>query len=230
MTLKVIGSGLGRTGTLSLKLALEHLGFGPCYHMTEMMANVRRNLPLWIDAVRGRPDWASILDGYSSAVDHPTAFYWKELLAQWPEAKIIHTTRDPDGWFDSVHSTIYSPAHRAGAGPDAGPIGEFVDGTIYSHYGAGIDDRAYMTARFRAWDADVQASAPAGRLLVFRAQDGWEPLCAFLGVPVPAIPYPRVNSKEEMNAANRPSEAPSPEGMEAFARGYIAAARSKAFG
>lgn len=228
MALKVIGAGLGRTGTLSLKLALEHLGFGPCYHMSEVLAGVRRNLPLWLEAGRGRPDWDAIFGGFASTTDYPGCTYWRELAAYYPDAKVVLSTRDPNSWFDSVSNTIFHPDHLAafiGAEMD-----EFSRGIIVDVFGDRIGDRAFMTDYFRRWEAEVTAALPAERLLVHRSKDGWEPLCAFLGVPVPAEPYPRVNSTEDMNATERPTEPPSAEMLEGFARAYINDAKTRAFG
>lgn len=233
MALSIIGAGLGRTGTLSLKLALEHLGLGPCYHMTEVMANGRRALPLWLEAVRGRPDWDAVFAGFAATTDYPACSFWRELAGYYPEAKVILTTRDADDWFDSVSRTIFSPEHRAGfEGGETNPLAEFFTGTVFAPFGDRTGDRAFMTAWFRAWEADVIATLPPGRLLVQRPGDGWEPLCAFLGVPVPMAPYPRVNSSDDMiaAAAERPSEPPPPEIMERHMRGYLEGMREKAFG
>jgi len=108
MALKVIGAGLGRTATFSMKFALEHLGFGACYHMSEVMAGARKNVPLWLDVINGKPDWDAIFEGYQSTSDYPACSYWKELAEYYPEAKLVLTVRDPDNWFDSVTSTIFS--------------------------------------------------------------------------------------------------------------------------
>ena len=96
MALEVIGAGLGRTGTLSLKLALEHIGLGKCYHMSEMIAHLRTHLPLWVAAAKGQPQWDAIFDGYRSSTDYPGCMFWRELVAKYPDAKVILTTRDPD--------------------------------------------------------------------------------------------------------------------------------------
>ncbi len=108
MPLKVIGAGLGRTATFSLKFGLEHLGFGPCYHMTEVFAGARRNIPLWLDVIAGKPDWDSVFDGYQSTTDYPAASYWRELADYYPDAKVVLTVRDANNWFDSVTETIFS--------------------------------------------------------------------------------------------------------------------------
>ncbi len=106
MALAVIGAGLGRTATFSLKFALEHLGLGPCYHMSEVFAGSRRNVPLWLDAIDGQPDWDAIFAGFRSTTDYPACNYWRELAAHYPDAKVVLTVRDPDSWFDSVSETI----------------------------------------------------------------------------------------------------------------------------
>jgi hypothetical protein len=197
MTLKVIGAGLGRTGTMSLKFALEHIGFGPCYHMIEFMAHIPEHLPKWQGVIEGRPDWDAVFEGYASSVDYPGCTYWRELVAKWPEAKVILTLRDPDSWFESAHETVLSSRMRNMLART--PIDAFMEATVNRDFGERIDDRAFMTDYFRRWNEAVIAEVPADKLLVFQAKDGWEPLCEFLGVPVPPEPYPRVNRRESMN-------------------------------
>ena len=231
MALKVIGAGLGRTGTLSLKLALEHLGFGPCYHMMEIMSAARERLPQWVSVVRGSPDWDAIFEGFQSTVDYPTCYFWRELADHYPGAKVVLSTRDAEGWFTSVNKTIMSPGSVESM--RAGPFAEFMNGTVLKDFGDKVHDRAFMEDYFRKWDASVIDGLPTERLLVHRPGDGWAPLCAFLGVPVPDAPYPRVNSSEDMlarntNVAERLTA--TPEQSEAFARDYIEAMRTKAFG
>lgn len=232
MALKVIGAGLGRTGTLSLKLALEHIGFAPCYHMTEMLAAARRNVPLWIAAGRGQPDWDTIFAGYQSSTDYPGCVYWRELIVKYPQAKVILTTRDPDKWFDSVSETIFSRPHRARFENDPA-MAEFFAVNVFSGIEDKLDDRAAMTAFFREWNQAVIDTVPDERLLVYAPGDGWEPLCEFLGVPVPPEPYPRVNSREEMTERTGELDAgagpPSPEIVEAMVREYLAELKIKAF-
>jgi hypothetical protein len=232
MTLKVIGAGLGRTGTLSLKLALEHIGFGRCYHMSEMLAQMRTHLPLWLEAARGYPNWGAIFAGYLSTCDYPACTYWRELAATYPEAKIVLTTRDPDSWFDSVSATIFSRDHRGHF--EGNPLmAEFFERTVFNEVGPLLGDRAAMTAYFDRWNQAVIDEVPPGRLLVYQARDGWEPLCAFLGVPVPAESYPRVNSREEMTERtgeiDMDAGPPPPEALEAMIRGYLNELRAKAF-
>jgi len=231
MALKVIGAGLGRTATFSLKFALEHLGFGPCYHMSEVFAGARRNVPLWLDVTAGKPDWDAVFDGFHSTTDYPACSYWRELSAYWPEAKVVLTVRDPDSWFDSVSETIFSEAMQ---GSLAGsPVEAMMEGVIFDHFGGGdIRDRAFMTEWFVRWNQEVVDTLPGERLLVFSPKQGWEPLCAFLGVPVPDIPFPRVNSRDEISHRSEEQGGlpADPETGERFARAYIDELKAKAFG
>ena len=196
MGLKVIGSGLGRTGTLSTKLALEQLGFAPCHHMVEVFMSPTQ-VQLWIDAGNGNPDWDAIFGPYQAMVDHPGCAYWRELAAHYPDAKVLHTVRDPDKWFDSTQATIFSP--DSPRPPEGTPMRTFFD-QLFAFYGGDMHDRAFMTDFFRRHTGRVIASVPPERLLVFDVKDGWDPLCGFLGVDVPVTPYPRENSTEQFQA------------------------------
>lgn len=229
MALKVIGAGLGRTGTLSLKLALEHLGFGPCYHMLEIMSDPEKRLPQWIGVVRSTPDWDAIFASFASTVDYPACTYWRELAAHYPDAKVILSTRDADGWFDSVHKTIMSPENVARFRQS--PMAEFMEGAVLRDFGEQINEREFMTDYFRNWEATVIAALPPERLLVHRSADGWGPLCRFLEVAVPDAPYPRVNTSEDMAGMGMSKKAAgSPEQATDGARGYMEAMRTRAFG
>jgi hypothetical protein len=233
VTLKVIGAGLGRTGTMSLKFALEHIGFGPCYHMIEFMSHIPEHLPRWLEAIEGGADWDAVFDGYASTVDYPGCTYWRELVAKWPEAKVILSVRDPDSWFESANETVLSPRMQAMLA--ASPISPFMDATVHKDFGDRINDHAFMTGYFRRWNEDVIASVPADKLLVFQAKDGWAPLCEFLGVPVPTEPYPRVNSRVDINerftrqTQQLQSAPPSPEQMAAMGRARLEQMREMAF-
>ncbi len=202
MTLKVVGSGLGRTGTKSLQSALNILGLGPCHHMVEVFAHPESRA-LWIDAAAGRPDWDAIFAGYQSVVDYPGARYWREIATHYPHAKVLHSVRDPDQWFESTQATIFAPD-----GPTAspGPFSEFF-ATILGDFGDRLHDRAFMTDHFRRHTEAVMAAIPSERLLVYRVGEGWAPLCAFLGVPVPDAPFPSENSRAEFIAR---AKSPSP--------------------
>ena len=194
MALKIVGSGLGRTGTKSMQTALNMLGVGPCHHMVEVFMHPE-SMALWVEASRGKDVWDEIFKDYQSAVDFPTAAYWREVAAKYPDAKVLHTTRDPDQWFESATSTILSPQSPAVTGTATGLQAEFFESFtrgLRPHLG----DRAWMTDYFRRHDEEVKAAFPAERLLVYHVGSGWEPLCKFLGVPVPDAPYPSENSRE----------------------------------
>lgn len=195
VALKVIGSGLGRTGTLSTKLALEQLGFAPCHHMVEVFLHPE-SLPLWIAAQQGQGGWEAIFADYQAMVDHPGCAHWRELMDVYPDAKVLHTVRDPDKWFDSTQATIFNPARPS---PPDGPLKTFMD-QLHGWYGGDIHDRAFMTDFFRRHTEAVISGVPKDRLLVFEVAQGWAPLCAFLGVPIPDTPYPRENSTQEFQA------------------------------
>jgi hypothetical protein len=230
MTLKVIGAGLGRTGTMSLKFAIEHIGFGPCYHMIDVWASMPESLRLWEAAARGEADWGAILSGYAATVDYPGCTFWRELVAKYPDAKVILSRRDPDSWFDSVNTTIFGPYSRQGIAAMGAQT--FFDGTVLADFDPSrMDDRAYMTDFFVRWNAAVIAEVPAERLLVFEARQGWQPLCEFLGVPIPEVPYPRVNSREDMlqRGFARPGPPPTMEIMREGARARMEAMREMAF-
>jgi len=210
MAMQVIGAGYGRTGTASLKLALEQLGFDPCYHMFEVIQNPAF-IEGWRRAAAREPDWDAIFEGYQAAVDFPAASFWRELADYYPDAKVILSTRSPESWFASVSETIFNPDLRTGSQTDPFPM--MVKETIFDRLGVDPADEAAMIDRFRRHEAEVKEAIPAERLLVFEAKQGWAPLCAFLGVPVPDTEYPRVNSREETRAlleALARGEAPPP--------------------
>ena len=197
MTLSVFSAGFGRTGTMSLKLALEQLGQGRCHHMIEVIESGAVQVPLWNDALAGNPDFGAIYDGYNSAVDWPSAAFWKELAAAYPDAKIILSTRSAESWYDSISQTILATVWAPEKWPaQAVDWFRMVTKVLERSFGE-AKDRDSLIAVFNAHEAAVKAAIPSERLLVHSAKDGWEPLCAFLGVPVPEGPYPRTNSKEE---------------------------------
>lgn len=198
MTLSVIGAGFGRTGTLSLKMALEQLGLGPCYHMVEVFKQPEA-AGWWLEAAMdpANADWARIYEGYRSTVDWPNATYYKELAAAYPEAKVILTERDPDAWFNSTQATIF--ADRAGTDPEAA-FPRMIGKVIFEMFDFRMHDRDHCISVYKAHNAEVRATIPADRLLVYHVADGWAPLCDFLGVPIPADAIPKVNSREEFGA------------------------------
>jgi hypothetical protein len=195
---KIIGTGVGRTGTYSLKKAITQLGLGPCHHMEEVMHHMPVQLPLWQAAVQGQPDWAAIYRGYESAVDWPTAGFFRELGTAYPDAKFILSVRSPESWAASFSETIY----KLSAARDQAPphMHAFLDMAIAvtakSGFPLGMDPPALAKA-FTAHNEAVKAALPAEKLLVFEAKQGWGPLCAFLGQPVPSEPFPQTNSRVE---------------------------------
>ena len=195
MGLQVIGAGLGRTGTHALKLALEMLGFAPCYHMVDVLAHpeAASRIGVWNAITAGEtPDWPAVFEGYSATVDWPACNYYRELLQIWPDARVILTVRtDAERWFESARATIL--VDRRTAPPF---IGRLIAGTL----GANPDDGAAAIAGYQRHNADVRAHVPPTQLLEFAPEDGWQPLCDFLGVPVPDAPYPFTNTTAEFQA------------------------------
>jgi hypothetical protein len=193
MTLKVIGAGFGRTGTLSLKLALEQLGFGPCYHMVEVIKNPQA-VGWWLDAANGKPDWDKIFSGYNACVDWPAATFYDALADFHPEAKVILTERDPEDWFRSTQATIFPNATP----PDTDiPFDQLFRKVIGRLFDQRMRDHDHVIEVFKAHNAEVRRRVPPDRLLVYEVAQGWEPLCRFLGVPVPTTPMPQTNSTED---------------------------------
>jgi hypothetical protein len=204
---KVIGLGLGRTGTASLKAALEELGYAPCYHMPDVI-NSSRRIGQWTAAAEGRAvDWDEIFGTCQATVYWPAAAFWREIVDHYPDAKVILTVRDPESWYESARSTIFRSALIAGT-----PLGRLLLGlstltnpklrrmrrmvrvAVWDRVFDGrFADRRHAIAVFERYIHEVRAYLPAERLLVYRVADGWAPLCAFLGVPVPPLPFPRAN-------------------------------------
>ena len=196
--MKVIGTGLGRTGTYSLRTALNELGLGPCFHMEEVLMNQPVQVPLWVAAARAAPDWETIFSGYQSAVDWPACRFFKELYAEYPDAKFVHTIRTPESWADSFTETIYTLL----SGPEAFPpemmpwldmSREIIEQTGFP---MGLD-RDRLMAGFLAHSDAVRLAIPRDQLLIYKVSDGWDPLCKFLKVPVPDTDFPRTNNRIE---------------------------------
>jgi hypothetical protein len=190
-TLQVIGAGFGRNGTATLRDALVRLGFGPCDHMRENFEHPER-FPLWEEALRrkdaGEPiDWRPLLGDYRATMDWPGAYFWRELTAAHPDARVILTVRDPGRWYDSIRATIFSlPAEQL-----SGVAREICFTRTFNDR---LSDQEHCLAVFARHNQAVQELIDPERLLVFEVKQGWEPLCAFLDVPVPEDePFPRVN-------------------------------------
>ena len=202
MALEVIGAGFGRTGTLSLKHALEQLGFVKCHHMLEVFENPGQAV-MFRDAGRGLAvDWNTVFRGYRAMVDWPGSFFWRELADFYPQAKVLLSVRDADEWYESAAATIFRAMKSMTAGatlpPDIAAQREMAFELIVRRtFGGSVEDRANCIRAYRDNIANVQATIAPERLLVFEAKQGWEPLCRFLGVPMPATEYPRVNGRDE---------------------------------
>ncbi|CAB1097530.1 unnamed protein product [Ectocarpus sp. CCAP 1310/34] len=210
-TLQVVCPNYGRTGTKSMKAALEILGFGPCYHMVSLVGSHLKNHPqasgaLWVDGFQGRGlDVNKILDGYKAVVDWPAASFYKEVLQSNPHAKVIMTVRDPDAWWNSMVASIHT------MNPVLGGWGIFFlevlksDVRLYKHMLGYIkthtmeEDEAKADYVRHNKEVLAHVGADKGReLLEFSVEQGWGPLCKFLDVPVPDVPFPNVDSREEL--------------------------------
>jgi hypothetical protein len=191
--MKVIGAGFGRTGTMSLKVALEKLGFGPCYHMIELFEHPE-HVERWEAAVRGEPvDWEELFHGYRSTVDWAGAAFYKELSERYAEAKVVLlTVRDPKGWYESARNTIFALQDVASSRAPR------MARDLASQKGfENLENREHTIEAFNRWNEEVKGFVPADRLLVYEAKEGWEPLCEFLGVEAPKDkPFPHLNDSD----------------------------------
>jgi len=208
MTLKLIGAGLGRTGTASLKIALEQIGYGPCYHMREVFPRPDAHV-FWRDAFAQslQPggvtlDYAKVFEGFVSTVDWPACHFWRDLAIRYPDAKVLLSLRDPESWWKSVQATIFNPIKRALAAPEVGSpaMVQMFKNLVAAAIGCDLDDKESVLAMFKRHNEAVITQVPKDRLLVFEALQGWEPLCRFLDVPVPGTPYPKTNTTEDFLA------------------------------
>jgi hypothetical protein len=198
MTIQVIGAGLGRTGTMSFKRAMDILGLGPCYHMYEVIENPQA-IAFWKRAGDGDlGDLAEVFNGYNSTCDWPSARWYREQAERWPDAKVVLTVRDPDAWFRSTQATIF--AERGGPNVNTDAFGDMIKSVVFKPLGDARHDRDKAVAFFERHNAEVKRVIPPERLLVYETADGWAPLCAFLGLPVPDEPFPKTNTTEEFVA------------------------------
>jgi hypothetical protein len=197
LVLQVIGSGFGRTGTKSTKTALECLGFGPCHHMLEVAVHPEQ-VPLWQAHARGESvDWNAVFKGYAAQVDWPGAHVWRELAVAFPQAKVIHTRRPEEVWFKSFAATVGKLGQNYREMRLMPHVRDMLDICFdmvgAQTFGGSLTDRDIAMAALRRREDEVRAAIPADRLLVFDVAEGWGPLCAFLGVPVPDRPFPHHN-------------------------------------
>jgi hypothetical protein len=219
---KVIGAGFGRTGTMSLKVALEELGFGPCYHMVEVFEHPE-HVDFWQSAWRGEPvDWDGFLGGYEATVDWPACTFYEELLQRHPDAKVLLSVRNPERWYESTRNTIYE-INKITAGSRLSHatfsfVGLFVPGVFkigrmgneiiwHGTFDGRFEEKHHAIEVFEQHNEEVRRRVPKERLLVYEVKEGWGPLCEFLGVEEPAKPFPRLNDAAEMRRRIRSVQA-----------------------
>jgi len=200
MALSVIGAGFGRTGTMSIKMALEQLGLGPCHHMEEVFADPAQ-LPNWLAAANGQQvDWDDVFIGYNSTVDWPSAHYWRDLADVYPKSKILLSVRSADRWWESFSGTIKKILEIRNTIPDEYPrsvIDMAYKIIAEQTFGGAMNDKAVVLSEYQKRIDDVKQAIPADRLLIFDVTEGWAPLCEFLNLPIPDGDFPRSNSRNE---------------------------------
>ncbi|AQZ67209.1 unnamed protein product [[Actinomadura] parvosata subsp. kistnae] len=217
MGLRVVGAGFPRTGTTSLRKALERLLGAPCYHMEELFARPG-DAAVWRDACAGTlPDWDGFLAGYAAGVDWPVSWFWRELSAAYPDALVLLSRREsPERWYESMDRTVLQGArHLMGGGPagERPPLlagsaeqADAMQDVIRALFGGAFGDpydRDRIVAAYERHLAEVRATVPAHRLLEWQPSEGWEPVCAALGVPVPDEPFPHENTTAQAQARIR---------------------------
>ncbi len=208
MSLRVVGAGVGRTGTHSLKIALEQLLGGRCHHMIEMFGNDAQ-IAGWTAAFNGAPtDWSALLDDYVAQVDWPGASYWPELSAANPDALVLLSVRDAESWYRSASDTIF--AHMGSTDDVLGPWLAAVRTMLGERFSNDFSDRDAMVAAYERHNAEVRASVPADRLLEWSAVEGWAPICERLDLPVPVEPFPLTNTTEQFRAMLAAQDGPGP--------------------
>jgi hypothetical protein len=197
--MKIIGAGYGRTGTVSLQQAFEHLGY-PCYHMQEVMkAYDRGHVGQWDTAITGgEVDWHALFDGYEATVDFPSCVFYQELMDAFPEALVVLSVRDPERWWKSYSKLLglvskatlfnFIPMFRKFSAMNVHLLNHVFDGSLGT-----LNKDDYIAQYLRHIEA-VKAAVPAERLLVYSVTEGWGPLCRFLGHPVPEIEFPHANA------------------------------------
>ncbi len=207
--IKVIGAGLPRTGTLTQKLALEQLGFSPCYHWVNVLADLNQ-VDVWNRALDGEAVWDEVFAGQAATVDWPGGYFWRELMEAYPDAKVLLSVRDGEKWERSFRETIVGLSHgealmrllasaRGKVDPQWARYLELVDRMFWGPQGSfseGWAEPAQLIEQMERHNEEVKRGVPADRLLVWEVGEGWEPLCEFLGVPVPDGPLPHENDRD----------------------------------
>ena len=201
MALQVIGAGLGRNGTLTLKTALEQIGFGPCHHMLEVFMHPEQG-PFWLRAAMGETvDWEEVFANYRASADWPSCHFYKELSERYPGAKVILSERDPKAWCESIKNTIFKMMTQMQIDePARAEWFRFARMIVLEQTFDNNLDEDNVIAAYLRHNASVKAAIAPERLLVFDPAEGWAPLCRFLGAPVPETPFPHVNSRAEFGS------------------------------
>ena len=198
MPLTVVGAGVGRTGTTSLKLALEQLLGAPCHHMYEMFADPGE-IPRWTAAIDGVPvEWTSMTSGYSAIVDWPGAAFWPELSIANPGALVVLSVRDPEHWYESASNTIFQLYENPP--PELATWSGTMCRLLERRFCCAFDDPGAMMTAFERHNDAVRRAVPRERLLEWTPTDGWGPLCDRLGLAVPDDPFPRTNDTNQWRA------------------------------
>ena len=201
MTIRLIGAGLGRTGSMSLKLALERLLGGTCHHMMEVFGHPEE-IPVWHAAMRGEPvDFPALLAGYDAIVDYPGAAVWRELAASFPEAPVLLSTRSSSRqWWESASATILPSTSRPPEDEQQAAHRAMVVEMFGRSLGDDLTDETAVMAAYEAHNAAVRSEIDPARLFEYQPGDGWGPLCAALGLPEPDEPFPHTNTRDEFRA------------------------------
>ena len=196
MTLQLVGAGLGRTGTHSLKTALERLMGGPCYHMMEVFAHPE-HIPVWRAAATGDPpDWDALFDGYVAAVDWPVASFWRDVSEAMPDALVLLSTRaDGATWWQSASQTIFAINDAPAAPPD--DFRDMWEAIATHRFTPAYREREAALEAYQRHNDEVRRECPPERLVEWQPGDGWEPLAKALGVPVPDEPFPHSNTTDD---------------------------------
>jgi Sulfotransferase domain len=208
--MKLIGAGMPRTGTLTQKVALEMLGFGPCYHMVDVLADLDQ-ARLWQRALDGEEPWQEIFDGFNATVDWPGGYFYRELMEAYPEAKVLLSVREPEAWERSMRETVWAVRHgeslvrllssaQAHVNPRWQAFLDMIDQLVWEGRGtfaSGHTEPQQLVDTMNRHSEEVKRNVPPERLLVWSVTEGWKPLCDFLEAPVPGQPFPHVNDSRE---------------------------------
>jgi hypothetical protein len=203
-SMKIIGAGFSRTGTFSLKQAIQALGFEPCYH-GDVIFQRPDHVEVWRKVLQKPPDWQLLFSGYQAGLDSPICFFWREIRATFPDAKVILTKRDPDEWYESLKASLYQAMMNPERAPKEiqGAL-KMAKSIVLDHVFDGrFEDRNYAIEVYNEHNKSVEASFTndPSSLLIFEVSKGWGPLCDFLDKEIPKIAFPNTNSREQFQAS-----------------------------